>query len=95
MSDMTPEQARKICATVVAGRAQWAVHYKADDVGLHNLLDALVVLAREQEHRDQELRDELTKARRQLAAMNARLQKAKKRGLISDEEGDADEQQEG
>jgi hypothetical protein len=79
VSDMTPERAHQICQDVAAQRLRWGKHYHADDVGIHNLLDALVVLAHEGNKADKTLRDEITLLNRQLGAAKARESKAAKR----------------
>ena len=72
ISDMTIERARQIVTDVVKGRNQFGKWYVADDVGIHNLLDALIVIAHTENKADADLREQLTKANRQLAAAKAR-----------------------
>lgn len=78
VSDMTPERAHKICADVAAQRLRWGKQYTGDDIGIHNLLDALVVLASEGNKEDAGLREQITLLNRQLAAAKAREAKAAK-----------------
>jgi len=70
--DMTLERAHKIVTDVIAGRTQFGKWYLADDVGIHNLLDALIVVAHGDNSKEIALREQLTKANRQLAAAKAR-----------------------
>lgn len=69
---MTPERARKIFAHVAEQRLRWGKHYHGDDEGIHNILDAMVVIAHEGNKVDADTQAEITKLRRQLAAANAR-----------------------
>lgn len=87
---MNIEEARKIVSHVVSERLRWNKHYTADDVGLDQLLQALIAIAHvlddqqvqaneEADGRIAELKAELTKVNRQLAAAKAREAKAKKK----------------
>lgn len=90
---MTLEQARAIVAEATAMRLQWGKMFQAKDIGEARLLDALVVFARHEGQHDAELKEQLTKANRQLGAALAREKKYRKKlGLDTtndDVEGDA------
>ena len=70
--EMTEEQARDILAHIVAQRVRWGVQYDGGEIGLDNLMEALVVLGQADNQAYADLKEELTKANRQLAAANAR-----------------------
>jgi hypothetical protein len=88
VSDMTPAKAHQITAHVAAQRLRWGKHYDATDIGLHNLLDAIVVLGHEGNKEDAGLRDQITTLNRQLAAAKAREAKAAKRQVVNPNEHD-------
>ena len=95
VSDMTPERASKIVTHVAAQRLRWGKHYQAEDEGINNLMDALVVMAHAQnithDSEVKELRDQITKLNRQLAAANARAKKFAKRGGLGEAAADIEE----
>lgn len=77
-ADMSPERAADIVSHVVSNRLRWGKQYDGSDILRSDLLDALVEIAYGQNSEAAELREELTKVRRQLAAANAREAKLKK-----------------
>ena len=76
---MTLEQARAVVAETVAMRLQWGKMFSAKDIGEARLLDALVVFAQHEGKHDAELKEQLTKANRQLGAALAREKKYRKK----------------
>lgn len=83
---MTPEKAADIVSHVVANRLRWGKQYDGSDILRSDLLDALVVIAQNGNNAEGELREELTRLRRQLAAANAREAKLKKAAGGDDED---------
>lgn len=87
------EEARTVVAHVVEMRTRWGKQYSAEDIGYGRMMDALVWLAREdserisgQDDKVLELRNEITKLKRQLAAANAREARAKAKREKKDSE---------
>ena len=76
-SDLTIDQAKDILAHVVSQKERWGLQYDAGDIGLSGLMDALIVIAKEDNEAYTSLRAELTKANRALGASNARETKLK------------------
>lgn len=76
--ELTLAQAQDILAHIVSQKERWGQQYDGSEIGLDAIMDALIVLAREDNQSYTALKDELTKANRQLAAANARETKLKK-----------------
>jgi hypothetical protein len=76
---MTLEQARAIVAEATEMRLRWGKMFSAKDIGEARLLDALVVFAKHEGKHDVELKEQLTKANRQLGAALAREKKYRKK----------------
>lgn len=85
-SDLTPERAADIVSHVVSQRLRWGKQYDGSDILRADLLEALVIIAQSENAVEAELREELTRVRRQLAAANAREAKLKKSAGETDDE---------
>lgn len=72
MSEMTLEQANKIFAEVAEGRLRWGKMYDLKAVGEARVLDAIVVIAKEGNHAETDLRAQLATSNRQLGMAKAR-----------------------
>jgi len=75
--DLTLDQAKDILAHIVSQRERWGAQYDGGEIGLDAIMEALVVLAQADNESYTDLKEELTKANRQLAAANARETKLK------------------
>ena len=78
-SDLTYEQALDILHHIVVMRERWGKQYEAGDLGIETVCDALVVLAHHENEEHTRLKEELTKANRQVGAANARVAKLSKK----------------
>lgn len=76
--ELTIEQAKDVLAHVVSQKERWGQQYDGSEIGLSALMDALVVLAKHDNQSYMDLKEDLTKANRQLAAANARETKLKR-----------------
>ena len=76
-TELTIDQAKDILAHVVSQKERWGQQYDAGDIGLSGLMDALIVIAKEDNETYTSLRAQLTKANRALGASNARETKLK------------------
>ena len=76
--EMTFERAEDIVAHVARERERWGKHYTGDDIGLAEILDALIYIFNHESQREKELKDSQTLLNRQLAAANAREARMKK-----------------
>lgn len=78
-SELTYDQAMDILHHIVDMRLRWGKQYEAGDLGIDTVCDALIVLAQTENEEVASLKEQLTKANRQLAAANARAKKQEKR----------------
>ena len=79
MSEMTYEEAQDVVSHVVAERLKWGKMYKASDIGMFKILDALAAMAKgaSDDFAEGDLRKSLATANRQLGAAKARAVQAK------------------
>lgn len=75
--EITLDQAKDILAHIVSQRERWGVQYDGGEIGLEPIMDALIVLAKDGNQSDAEMREQITKLNRQLGAANARETKLK------------------
>jgi len=78
LSEITLEQAQDIMSHVVSQKVRWGNMYDGSDVGVSKMLDALIVLAKEDTAGASEARASLATANRQLGAAKARETKDRK-----------------
>lgn len=76
--ELTLDQAKDILAHIVSQKARWGVQYDGGEIGLDAMMDALIVLAQNDNEEVTELKAEITKLNRAAAASNARETKLKK-----------------
>ncbi len=76
--DLSYAQAVDILNHVVTQKERWGKQYNGSEMGVDTLMDALIVFAKADNEQYAELKAELSKANRQLAAANARETKLKK-----------------
>lgn len=76
--DLSYAQAVDILNHVVTQKERWGKQYNGSEMGVDTLMDALIVFAKADNEQYAELKSELSKANRQLAAANARETKLKK-----------------
>ena len=76
--DLSYAQAVDILNHVVTQKERWGKQYNGSEMGVDTLMDALIVFAKADNEQYAELKPELSKANRQLAAANARETKLKK-----------------
>ena len=76
--DLSYAQAVDILNHVVTHKERWGKQYNGSEMGVDTLMDALIVFAKADNEQYAELKAELSKANRQLAAANARETKLKK-----------------
>jgi hypothetical protein len=81
ISEMTVETAQQLFAHIVSQRNAGGMHYRGDDVGIHKIIDAIVVIAHHGNKADADLRAQLTLANRQLGAYKARDAKKDRKEL--------------
>lgn len=77
--DLSYAQAVDILNHVVTQKERWGKQYNGSEMGVDTLMDALIVFAKADNEQYAELKAELSKANRQLAAANARETKLKNR----------------
>ena len=92
---MTLERAQNIVDHVISGRARWGKLYKADDIPLDDVLDALLFVVSHDSQEVLDLRESLRVSQKQLGASKAREAKLNKvntelrEGTSADREEDA------
>lgn len=75
--ELTLDQAKDILAHIVSQRERWGVQYDGGEIGLEPIMEALIVIAREQNNDSVDMKEQITKLNRQLGAANARETKLK------------------
>lgn len=75
---MSIEKARDIVAHIVAQQVRWGKLYDAEEIGLKQLVEALIAIAQGDSEEVTEVRKSLATANRQVGAANAREARYKK-----------------
>lgn len=75
--ELTLDQAKDILAHLVSQRERWGRQYDGSEIGLEPIMEALIVIAREENNDSVDQKEQITKLNRQLGAANARETKLK------------------
>ncbi len=76
--NLTQDEAADVVSHVTAQRVRWQKQYDAGDIGMHKLLDALVIISKGESSTEAELRKTIVLSSRQLGASKSRETKLKK-----------------
>ncbi len=79
--NLTQDEAADVVSHVTAQRVRWQKQYDAGDIGMHKLLDALVIISKGESSTEAELRKTIVLSSRQLGASKSRETKLKKQVL--------------